>query len=398
MAPVRIKSGGRLSDKGVAHLKTHRSPDMRLGPFLWLSLSPLVAGCGPSDSSSPSPVAHGLAATIAPRAGTAAASAPAGERPRVVVQVMSTRYGLGEAEIAEVARDVPEAEVVPGRKENLPALAASADGLVGAPGPEVLRAAAKLRWLQVPSGGVEPYLIPEVADSTVVLTNAKIIQGPEIADHAMALLLALARGLPRAVLDRKHGKWHPGSFEPIELRAKTAVIIGLGGIGTQIAERAAAFGMTVLAVDPEDKPYLRSVEAVLKPDRLHDLLPRADVLFLAAPLTPATKGLIGARELALLGKGARVINVSRGELLVTDALVQALSEGRLAGAGLDVTDPEPLPPGHPLWAFENVIITPHIAGASDQVLRRRVDLVKENVRRFARGLPLLNVVDKRKGY
>jgi phosphoglycerate dehydrogenase-like enzyme len=311
---------------------------------------------------------------------------------------MSVRYGLGEAEIAEVARAVPEADVVPVRKEDMAALVESADALVGAPDADCLRAARKLRWLQVPSGGVEPYLIPEITESDVVLTNAKIIQGPQIADHAMAMLLALSRGLPRALADRKYGKWRPTSFEPIELRGKTAVIVGLGGIGTQIAERAAAFGMRVLAVDSEDRPYLRAVEEVLRPDRLHDLLPRADVLFLAAPLTPATRGLVGARELALLGKKAYIINVSRGEILVTGALVEALSEGRLAGAGLDVTDPEPLPVGHPLWSFENVIITPHIAGASDQVLRRRTDLVMENVRRFACGLPLLHVVDKKKGY
>jgi phosphoglycerate dehydrogenase-like enzyme len=214
----------------------------------------------------------------------------------------------------------------------------------------------------------------------------------------MAMLLALSRGLRRALTNGESGKWRPMSFEPIELRGKTALIVGLGGIGTQIAERAAAFGMCVLALDPEDKPYLRAVEEVLKPDRLHDSLPRADVIFISAPLTASTKGLIGAKEIALLKKGCYVINVSRGELIVTDALVQALAEGRLAGAGLDVTDPEPLPAGHPLLAFQNVIITPHIAGVSDQVLRRRVDLVKENIRRFANGLPLINVVDKRKGY
>lgn len=371
---------------------------MRLTPFLGLSLAPLMAGCGSSEPGPLSTVVSGPPSALEPRSEAAVPPAAAGVRPRILIQVMSTRYGLGEAEIAEVARDVPEADVVLARKDDLPALVDSADALVGAPGPEVLRAAKKLRWLQVPSGGVEPYLIPEVTETAVTLTNAKIIQGPQIADHAMAMLLALARGLPRAFAAREHGKWRPGSFEPIELRGKTALVVGLGGIGTQIAERAAAFGMTVLAVDPEDKPYLRAVEEVLKPDRLHDLLPRTDALFLAAPLTPATRGLIGARELALVKKSSYVINVSRGELLVTDELVQALGEGRIAGAGLDVTDPEPLPAGHPLWAFENVIITPHIAGASDQVLRRRVDLVRENVRRFARGLPLLNVVDKRKGY
>ena len=363
-----------------------------------MPLALTFTGCGPSGHAPFANAVQPPARAIEPAPQSASSSATTGARPRVIIQVMSTRYGLGEPEIAEVARDVPEAEVVPARKEELAALAEAADGLVGAPGADVVRAARKLRWLQVPSGGVEPYLIPEVTDAAVVLTNAKIIQGPEIADHAMAMLLALSRGLRRALADGQHGKWRPTAYEPIELRGKTALIVGLGGIGTQIAERASAFGMHVLAVDPEDKPYLRAVEEIARPDDLHDLLPRADVLFIAAPITPSTRGLIGAKEIALLKKTSHVINVSRGELIVTDDLVQALAGGRLAGAGLDVTDPEPLPAGHPLWALDNVIITPHIAGVSDQVLRRRVDLVKENVRRFARGLPLLNLVDKRKGY
>jgi phosphoglycerate dehydrogenase-like enzyme len=235
-----------------------------------------------------------------------------------------------------------------------------------------------------------------VIDTAVVATNAKIIQG--LRDRRPcdgdAFALSRASGAPT------NGE-HEVAAHVVRASSsgeRAALIVVAGGIGTQIAERAAAFGMRVLALDPEDKPYLRAVEEVLKPDRLHDSLPRADVIFISAPLTAWTKGLIGAKELALLKKGCYVINVSRGELIVTDALVQALAEGRLAGAGLDVTDPEPLPTGHPLWALENVIITPHIAGVSDQILRRRVELVKENVRRFARGLPLLHVVDKRKGY
>jgi phosphoglycerate dehydrogenase-like enzyme len=166
----------------------------------------------------------------------------------------------------------------------------------------------------------------------------------------------------------------------------------------QIAQRAHAFGMRVIGVDPKDIPYTFFISKAVPPDRLDSVLPQADVVFVSAPLTPHSENLMGARQFDLMKPNSYFIVVSRGRLYDTDALVTALDSKRLAGAGLDVTNPEPLPPGHRLWKFDNVLITPHIAGSSDGVQERRMELLKENLRRFVGGEPLLNVVDKQKGY
>ena len=262
-----------------------------------------------------------------------------------------------------------------------------------------LGADSKLRWVQSYSAGVEGFLgVPELRDSDVVLTNAKIIQGPEIADHALGLLLNFTRNL-KAFNARMPEGWNTERELPmIELSGKTALVIGLGGIGTQIAQRAAAFGMTVIATDPKDIPMHRDVAYVGKPDELEDLLPRADVVFSAVPHTPATEGMIGDREFELMKEGVYLVNVSRGKIVDTDALVSALRSGKVRAAGLDVTDPEPLPSDHALWTMSNVTITPHVATVSDRIAERRMQLLRENIARFATGRPLRNVVDKQVRY
>jgi D-2-hydroxyacid dehydrogenase (NADP+) len=230
-----------------------------------------------------------------------------------------------------------------------------------------------------------------------------VIQGPEIADHAMALLLSLTRKISELVLRKSREEWPLREYQqpdksPIELNGRTALIIGLGGIGTQIAQRAAAFGMTVIGLDPKEIPMMSFVKASYPPDRLPDLLPEADVVFMSAPLTPQTERMMGAEQFRRMKRGAYFIAVSRGKTYDGSALVKALDEKRLGGAGLDVTDPEPLPKGHPLWKFDNVVITPHLAGTSDRFRARQSALFRENVRRFSEGLSLINVVDKQKGY
>ena len=262
-----------------------------------------------------------------------------------------------------------------------------------------LVADSKLRWIQSNSAGVEGFLsIPDLRDSDIVLTNAKIIQGPEIADHAFALLLNFTRNIKAFNAQMPDG-WNTNRELPmIELRGKTALVIGLGGIGTQIAQRAAAFGMTVIAVDPKDIPIHRDVAYVGKPDELDDLLPRADVVFSSVPHTPATEGLIGARQFELMKQDVYFINISRGKIVDTDALVAALTSGKVRAAGLDVTDPEPLPSDHPLWTMSNVTITPHLATISDRLEERRMQLLRDNITRFATGRPLRNVIDKQVGY
>jgi phosphoglycerate dehydrogenase-like enzyme len=278
-----------------------------------------------------------------------------------------------------------------------------ADAFVGNITPDMVRAGKKLVWTQTISAGVENVLHRscgnDLRDSHIIHTNNQIVQGPEIADHAMAMLLAHSRGLLKAVENRKAEIWRPpGPYEGIELRGKTAVIIGCGGIGQQLGLRAWAFGMNVIGVDPEDMPFSPFFTSFVKPDQLDQVIPQADVVFISAPWTPKSEKMIGPQQFELMKKGSYFIAVSRGGIYDLNALVKALDSQRLAGAGLDVFDPEPLPPGHPLWKFNNVIITPHVAGRSDMDRGRMLGIVKSNIQRFAEGKPLLNVVDKSRGW
>jgi len=306
--------------------------------------------------------------------------------------------GRGISWIPEMKILAPQINFVEAKKETLLQEVADADAILGDITPELFRAARKLKWVHIYSAGVERYRFPEFLQSNVTLTNGKIIQGPEIADHAFALLLSLTRGINRAVSNRSTEDWPKGSWQAIELRGKTAVIIGVGGIGSQIATRAHAFGMTVIGVDPKDIPFHPAISQVVPPDRLDTVLPKADVVFISAPHTPQSERMVGPKQFDLMKRGAYFIAVSRGKLYDSSALVKALDSKKLSGAGLDVTDPEPLPKGHPLWKFDNVVITPHIATVSDQVAGRYRELVFENVVRFAKQEPLRNVVDKQKGY
>jgi phosphoglycerate dehydrogenase-like enzyme len=176
------------------------------------------------------------------------------------------------------------------------------------------------------------------------------------------------------------------------------LVVGLGGIGTQVSRRAQAFGMRVMAVDPKDMEKPAFVFALAKPDKLMDFLPQADVLVLACPLTAETRGFIGEKQLAAMKPSAYLINIARGGLVQTDALVDTLKNNRLAGAGLDVIDPEPLPDGHPLWTLGNVVISPHVGAHSSGGQDRQWRLFRENIRRFVVGEALLGVVDKGKGF
>jgi phosphoglycerate dehydrogenase-like enzyme len=215
----------------------------------------------------------------------------------------------------------------------------------------------------------------------------------------MAMLLMLTRHLYTFYEHKQQEVWQPPRPYPgVELNGRTAVVIGVGGIGTQIAFRAWAHGMNVIGVDPEDIPYMPIIKKIVKPDQLDEVLPEADVVFISAPHTALSHKMVGAREFELMKKDSYFIAVSRGSLYDMNGLVKALESKRLAGAGVDVTDPEPLPKGHPLWKFKNVIITPHIAGRSDKDHARMVGTVQENIRRFVEGKPLINVVDKQKGY
>jgi phosphoglycerate dehydrogenase-like enzyme len=292
---------------------------------------------------------------------------------------------------------------VPVTEANVMSEIADADAFVGEITSAQVRAAKNLKWVAIMSAGVERVLFPkdgsdDLRRSNIILTNNKIVQGPEIADHALAMLLMLSRNLYVLYKNDQQQVWDPKSFHGIELRGKTAVVIGVGGVGSQIALRANAFGMTVIGVDPEDKPFLPFVERIVKPDQLDEVIPLADVVFISVPDTPKSHKMIGERQFQLMKKNSYFIAVSRGGIYEMPALVKALDEKRLAGAGVDVTDPEPLPKDSALWQFPNAIITPHIAGRSDQDASRMVGTIVENARRFVAGKPMINVVDKQKGY
>lgn len=310
-------------------------------------------------------------------------------------------YGGSQEATTELQSAAPSAKIVRVEQDDVMKEIVDADAIIGTISPELVRAGKNLKWVQIGSAGVERYLHlsePDLRDSDIVVTNAKIIQGPEIADHAFALLLALTRGLYHYMPAKEREEWERSRGGLIELRDKTAVVVGVGGIGTQIAVRAKAFGMEVIGVDPKDIPLMPALDRVVKPDRLDEVLPAADVVFMAAPHTPESNKMIGPEQFELMKRGSYFVAVSRGKTYDMDALVKALDSRKLAGAGVDVTDPEPLPKGHPLWKFPNVVITAHVAGGSDGIGQRRMDLFKENVRRFVNGQPLLNVVDKQRGY
>jgi phosphoglycerate dehydrogenase-like enzyme len=324
--------------------------------------------------------------------------APGAPRP----QLRFVTSGLGAEEVEELERAVPNVTitVVRDRDEAL-RYAAATDGIAAhLCTPALLRLAHRLRWVQAFSAGVERHLaIPELAgNDRIVLTNMKGMHGPAIADHVFAMLLSLARALPHYQEAAREHRWaREEEARQIELRGKVMLIVGLGGIGRQIAARAQAFGMRVWATAHEQSD-VPGVERIAPPEQLAALLPEADVVAVSVPLTPETKGMFGAAQFAAMKQGACFINIARGQIVGSEALAAALASGHLAGAGLDVTDPEPLPPEHPLWSAPNVIITPHVAAQSAGTEARVDALFRENLRRFGAGEPLLNVVDKRAGY
>lgn len=263
---------------------------------------------------------------------------------------------------------------------------------------EMFRRGERLRWVQTWGAGVDGQLFKAFVDSNVVLTSGRGTVGVHLAEHAMALLLGLTRGIAWAV--RKPG-WDQRMairHASLELVGLTMGIVGLGGTGRELAKRACAFGMRVMAVDPEDVDVPACVASCWKMDRFHDLLSLSDVVAVCAPLTPDTRGLFDERAFRSMKSGALLVNVTRGGIMDEDALVDALERGWIAGAGLDVAPVEPLPPDHPLWKLDNVLITPHTAGGSPNRQDRIVNLFCDNLKRLSDGRPLLSVIDKKKGY
>jgi phosphoglycerate dehydrogenase-like enzyme len=272
------------------------------------------------------------------------------------------------------------------------------DILFGRVAPEIYVLNRRLRYYHSIGAGVDAVLCPELIESDVPLASEKGGVGIHLAEHAFALLLGLTRGVHTALRRPDYSLREPIRHEQRELYELTMGIVGLGGTGRAVARRALGFGMRVLAVDIEDVPPEPGVEAVWKPDRLGELLGLSDVVVIGLPLTKATHHLFTRDLFRRMKPSAILINVTRGAIVYGDDLVAALKDGLIWGAGLDVTDPEPLPPGHPLWTHPRVIVTPHTAGGSPRRAGRVIDTFCENLRRLRDGRPLLALIDKHKGY
>ena len=270
--------------------------------------------------------------------------------------------------------------------------------------PEQFRAARKLRWIHSTAAAVHQLMFPELVASDIILTNSREVHGPVVAEHALALMFALARKIPAAARYQQQHVWGQERMwlegpMPGELQGATLGLIGLGSIGREIARRAAALGMRVLAArEHPERGGAEGVTAVYGPAQLGDLLAASDYVVLAAPVTDSTQRLMDRARLAQMRPTARLVNVGRGVLVDEAALADALRQNTIAAAALDVLEKEPLPADSPLWDMENVLITPHTGSVTPRLWERQYALISENVRRFVAGEPLLGVVDKSKGY
>jgi phosphoglycerate dehydrogenase-like enzyme len=270
--------------------------------------------------------------------------------------------------------------------------------------PDQFQSARKLRWIHSPAAAVHQFMFPELVNSDVILTNARDVHGPVVAEHVMALIFALAKKIPEAVRMQREHVWGQeivwrGRPRPRELAGATLGLVGLGSIGRGVAKHAAALGMRVIAVrEHPEKGTPEFVHEVLPSSRLDEMLAHADYVVLAAPVTAATGGMIGREQIAKMKPDASLINVGRGPLVDEIALAEALRSKKIGGAALDVFDKEPLPADSPLWDLENLLITPHTAGMTDKLWERHYVLFSENMRRYLTQKPLLALVDKKSGY
>ena len=273
---------------------------------------------------------------------------------------------------------------------------ADVDILFGHLGEDVMPEATALRWVHQPHAGVEGFMYPAFKVSDVILTNCRGLYGTQIAEHAFALLLSLTRRIPEQLEFMKTKHWE--RVPCIELAGMTMGVLGLGGIGRAIAARAQAFEFNVIAADvePIDKPD--TVSELFDLDGLMAFLAKSNILMVCCPSTPETHKLLSDAQFNQMPDASFLVNVSRGRIIDETALITALQSGKLAGAGLDVTYTEPCPPESPLWEQEKVIMTSHSAGSSQHVRRRAMQLFIDNLHRYIKDEPLVNVVDKQKGY
>lgn len=276
-----------------------------------------------------------------------------------------------------------------------------ADAAFGTLDAQLLARAGRLAWLQAPQAAPPAgYFFPELVAHPVQVTNFRGIYNDHVALHAVAMLLALARGLPRYLRQQQRHEWirHLADQDILHLPESTVLVVGVGGIGGEIARMVHALGANVIGLDPRRTEPPAGMEAIFPPHQLDTLLPVADAVVLTLPHTPQSEGMIDARRLALMRTHALLVNVGRGATVRLQALTDALRAGRLGGAALDVFEQEPLPPGHPLWNEPRALLTPHVAVVGPYIVERRLAVLCDNARRFASGEPLVNVVDKANWY
>ena len=334
------------------------------------------------------------------------AASPGWTRP---TKVVVADFWPGRTE--QLALVAPGVEVVvASTPEEAAEVGRDADAILGWLTPEIFNGSPNLRWVQLNAAGVENYVtIPGFAESDVVLSNSQRIFGLGGAEHVLGMVLSLSRRLHTALVLQQEHRWDiapltgPTPYigtgsELLELKGRTMLVVGLGGIGTETARVASGIGMRVIATRGSSRTGPSFVDYVGLASELLDLVPEADVIVNAVPLTSVTEGMFDDAFFAATKPTAIFVNIGRGRTVDTPALMRALREGRIAGAGLDVTEPEPLPADHELWDIPNVLITPHLGGDGDGHMERMWLLFRENLRRFVNGEPLLAVVDKRRGY
>ena len=275
-----------------------------------------------------------------------------------------------------------------------------ADVVLGLVTPKLFATAKNLKWVQSISSGVDSFMYPEFVNSEVLLTSEKGLVGEHLADHAFGLLLTLTRQLA-AARDLGPESWNNRPelrAEEVELTGLNLGIIGFGGTGRSVAKRADAFGLNIRAIDKEAVDPSEAVKTIESTASLNELLSWSDILCICCPLTKETEKLINQQTLNQLKKGAYLINVTRGEIIDEDALIESLKSGHLKGAGLDVTPREPLPEDSELWSLPNLILTPHTAGASQYRASRNLDRFISNIGKFRENQPLEGLINKMEGF
>lgn len=272
--------------------------------------------------------------------------------------------------------------------------AAAAFGTLDA---ELLAVASNLTWLQAPMAAPPAgYFFPELVRHPVQVTNFRGIYNDHVATHAVAMLLALARGLPTYMRQQTRGEWirHLADEDVLHLPESMVLVVGVGGIGAEIGRMVSAFGARVIGIDPRRTDLPEGMDALFPPTELDRLLASADAVILTLPHTPESQGLINATRLALMRPHGLLINIGRGATVHLDAVVAALRQQRLGGVALDVFEEEPLPSDHPLWQEPRALLTPHVGVVGPYILERRLGVLCDNAQRFESGRPLCNVVDK----